>query len=154
MWNKGLNKSHRGFGVLEHESGTRDQQAENTSRPHPRPVVYGYHWKSESRCVRLFLDVVVVVYELCPCCPSRCDIVYAGVVFTVKAEAEAVDNAEKQSRWIWLKTATWKYTTMVNKEGQTQATACIKNMKYTEIEHGRILMVNQIIFWNVLCFFL
>ena len=51
------------------------------------------HW-----CVRRFLDVVVVVYELCPCCPSRCDIVYAGVVFMVKAEAEAVDNAEKQSR--------------------------------------------------------
>jgi hypothetical protein len=59
--------------------------------------VYGLKvWKVIGVCtVHRFLDVVIAVYELCPCCPSRCDIENADVMFTVKEEAEDVDNADK-----------------------------------------------------------
>ena len=44
---------------------------------------------------RLFLDVVLVVHEPWPCCPSRCDIGYAAGVFTVKQEAGDVNNTDE-----------------------------------------------------------
>ena len=106
-------------------------------------MVYGLKvWKVIGVCtVHRFLDVVIAVYELCPCCPSRCDIENADVMFTVKEEAEDVDNADKQRVEYAYRPQHGSTLPWSIKKSKQKPPPCYKNMIYTEIEHMLIGMV-------------